>query len=81
MYIFYHFDEVSAIRWSKMMTFSITSSQIFFANLLFLPETNEKPVTNLLFTPLIFYGSDVLKINVLYGLSTKVGTAATYLVH
>ena len=32
MYIFCHFDEVSAIRLPKIMTFSITGSQIFFAN-------------------------------------------------
>ena len=35
-----------------MMTFSITGSQIFFAKLLFLPETNEKPHTGLSFTTL-----------------------------
>ena len=30
MYIFCRFEEVSAIKWSKMVTFSITGSQIFF---------------------------------------------------
>ena len=30
MYIFCRFEEVSAIKWSKKVTFSITRSQIFF---------------------------------------------------
>ena len=29
MYIFCRFEEVSAIKWSKMVTFSSTGSQIF----------------------------------------------------
>ena len=45
-----HFHEVSAIGKPKMMTFSITFSQIFLRILLFMPETNEKPRTSLSFT-------------------------------
>ena len=54
MYISCRFDEVSAIRWSKMTTFSITGSQIFFANFVILPETNENLHTGLSFTTLVF---------------------------
>ena len=42
MYIFCRFDEVSAIRWSEMMTFSITGSQIFFANLVIFATNKRK---------------------------------------
>ena len=35
MYIFCRSDEVSAIRKSKIITFSITGSQIFFADIVF----------------------------------------------
>ena len=43
MYIFCRFVEVLAIRWPKMMMFSITGSQIFFVNFIFYTKTNEKP--------------------------------------
>ena len=42
MSIFYHFDEVSAIRWPKMMTFSLTGSQIFFANFVIFVRNERK---------------------------------------
>ena len=42
MYIFRHFDEVSAIRWPKMMMFSITGSQIFFANFVIFVRNEQK---------------------------------------
>ena len=42
MYIFCHFDEVSAIRWPKMMTFSITGSQIFFVNFVIFVRNERK---------------------------------------
>ena len=44
MYIFCRFDEVSAIRKPKMMTFSITGSQIFFRISLFIPKTRVRAV-------------------------------------
>ena len=39
MYIFGRFDEVSAIRKPKIITSSITSSQIFFADFVFSTKT------------------------------------------
>ena len=42
MYIVCRFDEVSAIRWPKMMTFSITGSQIFFANFVIFARNKRK---------------------------------------
>ena len=39
MYIFCRFDEVSANRKPKIMTFSITGSQIFFADFVFSTKT------------------------------------------
>ena len=42
MYIFCRFEEVSAIRWSKMMMFSITDSQIFFANFVIFARNEQK---------------------------------------
>ena len=53
MYIFCHFDEVSAIRWPKIMTFQLPVPKYSLRILLFLPETNEKLHTGLLFTTLI----------------------------
>ena len=41
MYIFC-FEEVSAIKWSKMVTFSITGSQIFFANFVIFARNERK---------------------------------------
>ena len=54
MYIFCHFDEVSAIRWSKMVTFSITGPKYSLRISLFLPETNDNPHSGLSFTTPIF---------------------------
>ena len=42
MYIFCRFEEVSAIKWSKMVTFSITGSQIFFANFVIFARNERK---------------------------------------
>ena len=42
MYIFCCFEEVSAIKWSKMVTFSITGSQIFFANFVIFARNERK---------------------------------------
>ena len=39
MYIFGRFDEVSAIRKPKIITSSITGSQIFFADFVFFTKT------------------------------------------
>ena len=41
MYIFCRFDEVSAIRKSKIITSSKTGSEIFFADFVFLPKQND----------------------------------------
>ena len=41
MYIFCRFDEVSAIRKPKIMTSSITGSQIFFADFVFSTKTKQ----------------------------------------
>ena len=46
MYIFGRFDEISAITKPKMMTFSITGSQIFFVDFVIYSKNN------LSFTPL-----------------------------
>ena len=42
MYIFCRFEEVSAIKWSKMVSFSITSSQVFFANFVIFARNERK---------------------------------------
>ena len=42
MFIYCRFDEVLAIRWPKMMTFSITGSQIFFANFVIFARNERK---------------------------------------
>ena len=45
IYIFCHFDEVLAIRKPKIITSSITGSQIFFADFVFSTKTNNIPHT------------------------------------
>ena len=42
MYIYCRFEEVSAIKWSKLVTFSITGSQIFFANFVIFARNEQK---------------------------------------
>ena len=42
MYIFCRFEEVSAIKWSKKVMFSITGSQIFFANIVIFARNEGK---------------------------------------
>ena len=51
MKFFCGFDEVSAIRKPKMMTFSITGSQIFIADLI-IDTKNEQKTSCLSVTPL-----------------------------
>ena len=41
MYIFCRFDEVSAIRKPKIIAFSITGSQIFFADFIVSTKTKQ----------------------------------------
>ena len=72
MYIFCHFEEVSAIKWSKMVTFSITGSQIFFANFVNFARNKGKtgyrftvPTTNKCYENLIICMS-VLVLNSLF---------------
>ena len=57
IYIFCHFDEVSAIRKPKMRMFSITGSQIFFAD--FIVYTKNKRKTSYQF---IVHTTDILAL-------------------
>ena len=43
MYIFYRFDEVSAIRKAKIMSFSITDCQMFIVDLIVSTTTKNIP--------------------------------------
>ena len=52
MYIFVVLMKYQPLGGQKMMTFSITGSQIFFENFVVLQETNKKLHTGLLFTTL-----------------------------
>ena len=52
MYIYGHFDDVSAIRKPKIIMFSLTGSQIFLQILLFLPQHKDIPCTGIPLTTL-----------------------------
>ena len=86
MYIFCHFDEVSAIRWPKMMTFSNVPKCSLRISL-FLPEMNEKLHTSLTFTTLLnilsFLPHEKKKLKqeyqLIFALSTNVNLKLTFL--